>query len=90
MQRKLSSFTRAAFLLACTLLLSGCGGNLISRVSNFWSLGCCGGTIVILDIIALIELAGSTRSASSKIIWGLVIVIFPLLGCILYYFFGRH
>lgn len=82
----------AAPAVAVTLLaviLAGCGPNLIERVSNFWSLSCCGGVIVILDVIALIELAGSSKSTGDKAIWALVIIFFPVLGCILYYFFGR-
>lgn len=71
------------------LFVAGCGPNLFDRMANFWSLGCCGGVIVILDIIALLELAGSTRSTSDKVLWALLIIFFPLGGLILYYFFGR-
>lgn len=69
--------------------VAGCGPNLIERVTNFWSLSCCGGVIVILDILALVELAGSAKSTGDKVLWALVIIFFPVLGCILYYFFGR-
>ncbi len=72
------------------LFLAGCQGNLFDQVNNFWSLGCCGSVVVILDIIALVELAGSTRPTKNKILWGLLIVLTPLLGCILYYLFGRE
>lgn len=71
------------------LFVAGCGPNLFDRVANFWSLSCCGGVIVILDILALLELAGSTRSTSDKVLWALLIIFFPLGGLILYYFFGR-
>ncbi len=71
------------------VLLAGCGPNLLERVSNFWSLSCCGAVIVILDIIALIELAGGPKSTGDKVLWALIIIFFPVLGCILYYFFGR-
>lgn len=72
------------------LFIAGCGPNLVDRVSNFWTLGCCGGVIVILDIIALLEIVGSTRSASNKVLWALLIIFFPLGGLILYYLFGRE
>lgn len=71
------------------LLLAGCGPNLVDRLGSFWSLGCCGGLIVILDVIALFELAGSARSTSNKVLWALLIVFFPVIGCVIYYFFGR-
>lgn len=72
-----------------SLVLAGCGPNLIERLSNFWSLSCCGIIVVVLDLIALLELAGSTRPTREKVLWALAIVFFPILGCILYYFVGR-
>jgi hypothetical protein len=73
-----------------SILLAGCGPNLFDRMANFWSLGCCGLVIVILDIIALLELAGSSRSTADKVLWALLIIFFPVGGLILYYFFGRR
>lgn len=77
-------------LTVAALTLAGCsGGNLLDRVVNFWSLSCCGTVVVILDIIALVELAGSPRSTGRKLLWAAVVVLFPYLGCLLYYLFGR-
>lgn len=79
-------------ILALSTLLVGCttgDGNLIDMVRNPFSLGCCGLLVLILDIIAIIEVAGSGRSTGSKVLWIVVIIVFPLLGCLLYYFFGR-
>lgn len=90
MQRPIH-FTLTGLLLSLiTILLAGCGPNLFERVSNFWSLSCCGTVIVILDIIALVELAGSNRSTMDKVLWALLIVFFPFLGVILYYLFARR
>ena len=91
MQARLLRILPLVLLGLMVVLLAGCGGggNLIDRVSNFWSLGCCGTVIVILDIVALIELAGSPRGTGSKLLWAALIVFFPVLGCLLYYFFGR-
>lgn len=86
-RRSLLSTTLLATLAVFTL--TGCEGNLVGQVVNFWSLSCCGTVLVILDIIALVELAGSPRSTGSKILWAAVIVFFPYLGCFLYYLFGR-
>lgn len=83
---------RSAELLtvfALSVMLAGCGPNLFERVSNFWTLSCCGVVIVVLDILALVELAGSSKSVGSKVLWALLIILAPVLGCILYYFFGR-
>ena len=73
------------------MLLTGCGGpNLIDYLNNFWSLGCIGTIVVILDIIALVEVFGSPRSTGDKVLWGVFIIFAPLLGCIVYYLFGRR
>lgn len=77
------------FILTMSVFLAGCGPNLFDRMGNFWSLGCCGIVVVILDVIALLELAGSSRSGGDKILWALLIIFFPVGGLILYYFFGR-
>lgn len=88
--RKWANMFSVTLLGALTVLLTGCGGpNLFDRFNNFWSYGLCSTIVVVLDIIALIEVLGSDRSTGDKILWSLVIVFFPILGCILYYFFGR-
>lgn len=88
---KRSSIAMGALLVAASsLVLAGCSPNLFDRVANFWSLSCCGIVIVVLDIIALLELAGSNRSTGDKVLWALLIIFFPVGGLILYYFFGRR
>lgn len=89
MSRRQRRFTEILTVAVLGVMLAGCGPNLFERVSNFWTLSCCGVVIVVLDILALIELAGSTRSTGSKVLWALLIILAPVLGCILYYFFGR-
>jgi hypothetical protein len=89
MQTTHRSFLFASLVAALAFFVSGCGPNLFDRVGNFWSLGCCGAIVVILDIIALVELIGSARDTGNKVLWALIIIFFPVLGCILYYFFGR-
>ena len=78
-----------ASLSLMALLLAGCGPNLFDRIGGFWSLGCCSAIVVILDVLALIELVQSTRSTQDKVLWAAIIILFPFLGCIAYYFFGR-
>jgi hypothetical protein len=89
-KRSSSAAFSAALVVVSSLVLAGCGPNLFDRVSNFWSLSCCGIVIVILDIIALLELAGSNRSTGDKVLWALLIIFFPVGGLLLYYFFGRR
>jgi hypothetical protein len=89
MRHPLRAPAQAVLFTLLAVGLAGCGPNLVERVSNFWSLSCCGGVIVILDVVALVELAGSAKSTGNKALWALVIIFFPVLGCILYYFFGR-
>ncbi len=90
MEQRKNTLLTIGLALVSTLLLAGCGPNLFERISNFWSLSCCGVVIVILDVIALIELAGSSRSTGDKVLWALLIIFFPILGVILYYFFARR
>lgn len=76
-------------LLVTLLVLAGCGPNLIDLLQNIWTLGFCGTVVVVLDILALIELANSSRPFSSKALWALLIIFFPIGGLILYFIFGR-
>ena len=80
----------AVFAAFSLLVLAGCGGGgLVDRIGNFWSYGFCSALIVVLDVVALLEVLKSDRSSGDKIIWTVIIVLFPFLGCIFYYFFGR-
>jgi len=78
-------------LLPLTVLLSGCGGpNLFQRLGmgtwGFW-----GTLVIVLDLIALFDLLGSeSRSTTSRALWVLVIIFFPVGGVILYFLFGRE
>lgn len=70
--------------------LAGCGpGNLVDGVSNPLSFGICGLIVIVLDVLALIELVNSGRSQGDKILWAIVIVVFPFVGLLGYYFFAR-
>ena len=79
-----------ALLAPLSLLLTGCGGpDLIERLQQpQW--GLCGTIIVVLDIVALIDLlGGDDYEAGGKVLWSLLIVFFPILGVLLYFFVGR-
>jgi hypothetical protein len=88
---RLSPSRLLPFVLApLALLLTGCGGpDLIERLQQpQW--GLCGTLIVVLDIVALIDLlGGDDYEAGGKVLWSLLIVFFPILGVLLYFFVGR-
>ena len=87
MLHRLSPALSVAALSLLTVLLTGCGPNLIDRVTGPVG-GLCGLIIVILDIVALLNLWQSGRSSGDKILWTLLIVFFPVGGLILYYILG--
>ncbi len=89
MQTQRYRFLPTALLGLMTLFLTGCGTSLFDYARNPWGLGCCGFIILILDILALIEVVGSNQSTGNKVLWALIIIFFPILGLILYHFFGR-
>lgn len=79
-----------ALLSLFALVLTGCADdNLIGLVNRWETLSCCGLILVVLDIIAIIEVVGSSKDMGSKILWILLILFFPVGGLIFYYIFGR-
>ncbi len=78
----------SAIFVLSAILLAGCEQNLIEMASSWESLGCCGLIILVLDIIAIVEIAGSSRTTGAKLIWILFIVFVPFLGLIGYYVFA--
>ena len=90
MYTKLRTLMPALMLGAMSVLLVGCGGaTFLDRLGSPWGYGFCGIVILILDIIALLEVWGSSRSTGDKVLWSLLIFFFPVGGLILYYLFGR-
>ena len=77
-------------LLTLTLFVAGCGGsNLFNQLPLIGNAGFCMTIVLILDLIALVEIFGSSRSTGDKLLWALIIIFFPILGCILYYALAR-
>lgn len=80
----------ALLALVGATVLSGCGpSNLVRGLTNPGRLSFCGLLIVVLDVLALIEVWKSARTDGDKVLWSAVIVIFPFVGLIAYYLFGR-
>jgi len=44
--------------------------------------------VLVLDIWAIISTIGSSASTGSKVLWILLVLIFPLLGVIIWFFAG--
>ncbi|KAL2148623.1 hypothetical protein VTH82DRAFT_2177 [Thermothelomyces myriococcoides] len=63
-------------------------------MDNSWQYGTGGGLlgliVLILDIIVFVEVLKSSRSPMQKLIWCLVVFLFPVLGMIIYYLFSNR
>ena len=46
--------------------------------------------ILVLDIIAIVEIMKSSRDVVAKLLWTLLILMFPFVGVLIYYFVGRR
>ena len=91
MTTKLRSILPVFALVVTALVLTGCaGGTLIGDIMGAPGMSILGLIILILDIIALVEIAGSTKSTGSKVLWFLIIIFFQFFGLIAYYIFGRE
>ncbi len=90
MRMSLNRLFPVALLSVFALVLAGCADdNLVGLVKRWETLSCCGLIIVVLDIIAIMEVAGSARDTGSKVLWILLILFFPIGGLIFYYLFGK-
>ena len=88
--KRATLFLNGLLAVGMMVMLAGCAdGNLIEMMTHGWGLGIIGTIIVILDILAILEIVGSDRSFGSKAIWSLIIVFFPVLGLLFYWFFGK-
>lgn len=45
--------------------------------------------ILVIDIIVIIDIVRSNKDTEKKILWIIAVVFLPVLGPILYYFFGN-
>ena len=46
--------------------------------------------VLILDIWAIINTVSSSASLGSKLLWVLLILLLPVLGVIIWFFFGQR
>jgi putative effector of murein hydrolase LrgA (UPF0299 family) len=52
--------------------------------------GIIGLIVLILDIIVFIEVLKSNRPPASKLLWCLVVFLFPIIGMVIYYLFSNR
>jgi len=61
---------------------------------NAWRYGAGGGVVgfvvLILDIIVFIEVLQSTRPVPNKVLWCLLVFLFPIGGMIIYWLFSNR
>lgn len=55
----------------------------------FHDMGLLGALILALDIVAIYYVLTTPSSTGRKVLWIVVILIFPVVGMILYFLFGR-
>ncbi|KAF2829550.1 hypothetical protein CC86DRAFT_286118 [Ophiobolus disseminans] len=59
-----------------------------------WQAGTGGGIVgfivLVLDIIAWIEIFKSNRTVPNKVLWALIVFLFPVVGMLIYYLFSNR
>jgi hypothetical protein len=45
--------------------------------------------ILVLDIVAIVSVLGGTSSGGRKLLWVIIILLFPVIGVILYFLIGQ-
>jgi len=45
--------------------------------------------ILVIDVVVILDIFKQSWDTGKKIIWTVVVIIFPVLGPILYWFVGR-
>jgi len=45
--------------------------------------------VLILDIVAIVSVLGGTSSLGRKLLWLAVILLFPIIGVIIYFLVGQ-
>ncbi|KAK1570058.1 uncharacterized protein LY79DRAFT_570601 [Colletotrichum navitas] len=61
---------------------------------NTWQYGTGGGIlgfiVLVLDIIVFLEVLKSNRPVSHKVLWCLVVFLFPIVGMVIYWLFSNR
>ncbi len=46
--------------------------------------------ILILDIIALVDIFKSSMTTLMKVVWAVIVIVFPVVGMAIYFIIGRR
>jgi len=61
---------------------------------NAWKFGTGGGVlgfvVLVLDIIVFMEVLKSNRPPTHKLLWCLIVFLFPILGLVIYWLFSER
>ncbi|KAI0406289.1 hypothetical protein F4802DRAFT_109504 [Xylaria palmicola] len=67
---------------------------IMTTSSTPWQYGAGGGIagfiVLVLDLIVFIEVLKSNRPATNKLLWCLVVFLFPIVGMIIYFLFSNR
>ncbi|CAN8102866.1 unnamed protein product [Discula destructiva] len=85
------------FLLQLSLAAFALGapiGEVSATGGNSWQYGTGGGIlgfiVLVLDIIVFIEVLKSNRPPIHKLLWCLVVFLFPIVGMVIYWLFSNR
>ena len=78
---------------ALALLLTACGedvsaGEAVGAGIGIWAIGSI--LAFILVVLAVLDLIKKPYPMEKKLIWGVVILVIPFLGAVLYFLLGRN
>ncbi|KAI1192980.1 hypothetical protein F5X97DRAFT_55418 [Nemania serpens] len=80
--------------LATWALAAPLADGTVTTNNNSWQYGAGGGIIgfivLVLDLIVFIEVIKSNRPTPNKLIWCLVVFLFPIVGMIIYFLFSNR
>ncbi|KAF1836740.1 hypothetical protein BDW02DRAFT_492808 [Decorospora gaudefroyi] len=83
-----------SLLLQLSMFMLAEAAPITAQSAKPWQAGAGGGIIgfivLVLDIIAWIEIFKSNRPVANKVIWALVVFLFPVVGMIVYYLFSNR
>ena len=81
------------FSIALAVLLTACGedvsaGEAVGAGIGIWAIGSI--LAFILVVLAVVDLIKKPYPMEKKLIWGVVILVIPFLGAVLYFILGRN
>lgn len=68
------------------VVLAGCGGTALDLVDG--RVGLCGLLHILAVVWAFVQIANSSADQGSKVLWGLAVFFFPVVGLLAWYVAG--